>query len=556
LAAVPPEPETATPDATRATKPRVAEREAPVLDPGTEFRYGKDDDLGSFMDDMVKDRPASPGPADRGAAGGPEARATPPATRVIRASAAEAVVPATAYYGRAPVVTLAMPPDLTRLPLPNPAPPQLVAHDTQAKTLPPPPLVEPGRAPGPVRGTPALAPPVVGPSMVAHLSVDGARSTPAPAPVDPDVAGRAPGVVWGMPDLPPTDGPSVVADASMDEAPAPDPAPVDTSLAGRAPGVIWGMPDRAPPPDAPSVVADASVDGARPVPAAASVHTSLAGRAPGVVWGMPDMPPASAGLPTASRTTRVADAAIAPRAAPLPGPLKPAAPAEMVLAGEVATPVPPALPPRQVAPPAPAPTKPALLVPVETVLAGDASDPVWAVPTAMSDAPAGPSVGAEATPAPALMMAGAPVPAPAKPPIDGNTPQVEPVTVAAVGEPQPRPRPVAAPAGIEVAPGLIDVGFSPARDAALGSIPFGAESALLTPDAVVRLAQLLAGTAELAARIKIVGEGDAPALALDRALAVGLALVQGGVPADRLELTLAHGGSGDQARLFLTAPEL
>jgi hypothetical protein len=32
--------------------------------------------------------------------------------------------------------------------------------------------------------------------------------------------------------------------------------------------------------------------------------------------------------------------------------------------------------------------------------------------------------------------------------------------------------------------------------------------------------------------------------------------VQGGVPADRLELTLAHGGSGDQARLFLAAPEL
>jgi hypothetical protein len=59
-----------------------------------------------------------------------------------------------------------------------------------------------------------------------------------------------------------------------------------------------------------------------------------------------------------------------------------------------------------------------------------------------------------------------------------------------------------------------------------------------------------------AARIKIVGEAPAPGLALDRALAVGLALVQGGVSADRLELTLAHGGSGDQARLFLAAPEL
>jgi hypothetical protein len=353
-----------------------------------------------------------------------------------------------------------------------------------------------------------------------------------------------------MPDVAPTtDGAAVVADAFVDEPlPAPSAlAAVDRSPTGHAPEVVWGMPDRAASAATPSAVADASVDGPRPAP----VHASLAGHAPGVVWGIPDPPPAPAGLPAASRTTRLADAGIAPRAAPAPGPLKPAAAAAMVLAGEVAEPVPPAPPPRQVAPPAPAPAKPALLVPAETVMAGQAADPVWAVPAAMVDARAVPSIEA-APPAPAINVARAP----AKPPLDGNTPQAEPVSMAAAGQPQPLPQPVAATAAIEVAPGLIDVGFSPARDAALGSIPFGAESAMLTPDAVVRLAQLLAGTAELAARIKIVGEGDAPALALDRALAVGLALVQGGVPADRLELTLAHGGSGNQARLFLAAPEL
>jgi hypothetical protein len=102
----------------------------------------------------------------------------------------------------------------------------------------------------------------------------------------------------------------------------------------------------------------------------------------------------------------------------------------------------------------------------------------------------------------------------------------------------------------------IDGASGPRRAAAFGSIPFRPESAILTPDAVVLLAQFLAETEMPAARIKIVGEAAAPGLALDRALAVGLALVQGGVSADRLELTLAHGGSGDQARLFLAAPEL
>ena len=157
-------------------------------------------------------------------------------------------------------------------------------------------------------------------------------------------------------------------------------------------------------------------------------------------------------------------------------------------------------------------------------------------------------------------MARALLPAPAKPTADGNATETEPATVALADRPMPRTlcaRP-AAGGGIEITDGLvaIDVASSRDRDAALGSIPFRPKSAMLTPDAVVLLAEFLSAAEEPAARIRIVGEAAAPALALDRARAVGLALVQGGVAADRLELTLAHGGSGDQARLFLAAPEL
>jgi outer membrane protein OmpA-like peptidoglycan-associated protein len=101
-------------------------------------------------------------------------------------------------------------------------------------------------------------------------------------------------------------------------------------------------------------------------------------------------------------------------------------------------------------------------------------------------------------------------------------------------------------AGIELAGGLVTIGAEPRheRAAAVGSVNFDPQSAMLTPDAVARLAQFLAEAETPATHIKVVGEAAAPALALDRALAVGLALVQSGVPADRLELTLARGGSG------------
>ena len=117
-------------------------------------------------------------------------------------------------------------------------------------------------------------------------------------------------------------------------------------------------------------------------------------------------------------------------------------------------------------------------------------------------------------------------------------------------------KPAPGTAQIEVADGLVAIEVPPGDDRAmaLASIAFGPGSAALPPDASARLERLLGEANAQGARVKIVGEADAPALALDRARAVGLALVQGGLPADRLEMTLAHDGAGDRARLFLAVP--
>jgi outer membrane protein OmpA-like peptidoglycan-associated protein len=130
-------------------------------------------------------------------------------------------------------------------------------------------------------------------------------------------------------------------------------------------------------------------------------------------------------------------------------------------------------------------------------------------------------------------------------PATADHPAVRPVPKPAPGEPQ-----------IEVANGLVEIAVPPAEDHddAVGSITFGPGSATLPPEAQDRLMQILGAAEAQGARVKIVGEAEAPALALDRARAVGLALVQQGLPADRLEMTLAGGGAGDQARLFL-APQ-
>jgi hypothetical protein len=122
--------------------------------------------------------------------------------------------------------------------------------------------------------------------------------------------------------------------------------------------------------------------------------------------------------------------------------------------------------------------------------------------------------------------------------------------------PEAPSKPVPESAQIEVANGLIAIEVAPDDDRSmmLESIAFAPGSAALPPDAKARLAQFLGEASAQGARVKIVGEAEAADLALDRARAVGLALVQGGLPADRLEMSLADDGTGDRARLFLAAP--
>jgi hypothetical protein len=392
-----------------------------------------------------------------------------------------------------------------------------------------------------------MAEPADGPlAMLADAVADaGVPRDSAVPPAETPLAERAPGVVWGMPDmaLPPAAAPKSQL-AAVEAAPpagsmagvSREPgasASIEPGLAGRAPGAVWGTPDRA---------RTRAVPPARV--AAIDLGPRVAGRAPGLVWGMPDMAPAADGPPAATPATRVE------KPVPLPGPGNPAAgPAAIVVAGQADTPARTTGRSRQPAPPMPAPAKPAPPAPAVTLLAKAAPAAVVARAerTAAANAPA------------AAKRAHALPPAPAKPSADGNATATEPAAVALADRPAPPPpaRPVAG-GGIEITDGLVAIDVAPSRSggAALGSIPFRPESAMLTPDAVVLLAEFLNGAEAPAARIRIVGEAAAPALALDRARAVGLALVQGGVPADRLELTLAHGGSGDQARLFLAAPEL
>jgi hypothetical protein len=579
LAAVSPNLAAPGPDGAHATTPPDAPRAVPAIIPETKFQT-EDGSLDSFMRDMVSGRAGPQRPANPAPAGRPDANAGALGTGAAGAGATELIAQAAAYPPRSQAVILAMPPDPASLPPPRPAPPlasteaqDLASLGAQYKSLPPPPPDTPtlaGRAPGAVWGAPDMAPgPADGPlAMLADAVADAGlpRRSDLP-PAEPALAERAPGVVWGMPDMAPAPAATPTAQvAEVKSAPRAGPmvggshepahaAPAVTSapaaieplLAGRAPGAVWGIPDRAraaaPTTQAAEVEAGSyqgPEHGAPPESFAPGPNEPrLAGRAPGVVWGMPDMAPTPAGPAAARPASRVV------QPMPLPGPVNPAAaPAETVLAGQAGTPAQTTPPSRQPAPPMPAPAKPAPPAAAVTLLAGAA--------------PEGAGGRAEQTSA-AVPAALALLPAPAKPTSEGNAIETGPPTMAVADRPTQHPvsRP-AAGRGIALTDGLvaIDVATSRDRDAALGSIPFRPESAMLTPDAVVLLAQFLNGAEAPAARIRIVGEAAAPALALDRARAVGLALVQGGVAADRLELTLAHGGSGDQARLFLAAPEL
>ncbi len=115
-----------------------------------------------------------------------------------------------------------------------------------------------------------------------------------------------------------------------------------------------------------------------------------------------------------------------------------------------------------------------------------------------------------------------------------------------------QPMPAAGPAaGI---PAARTAALRPATSVAVGRVAFAPGSAELPLGIGPQLEQVLATARTEGALIRIVGEADAAALALDRARAVGIALVRLGARAGDLEMTLARGASGDQARLLLAPP--
>ena len=155
-----------------------------------------------------------------------------------------------------------------------------------------------------------------------------------------------------------------------------------------------------------------------------------------------------------------------------------------------------------------------------------------------------------------------PPPAPARPPTASirsaevtTRSTVEAAGIVPTGSTSPI-RPIPRGAQIAVADGLVAIDLEPVDEPALavGSIAFDPGSATLPAGARPVLEQWLGEANAQGARVKIVAEAAAPALALDRARAIGLALVQGGLPADRLELSYADAGGGDRARLFLASP--
>ena len=169
-------------------------------------------------------------------------------------------------------------------------------------------------------------------------------------------------------------------------------------------------------------------------------------------------------------------------------------------------------------------------------------------------------------------LAAADAPAATDPVVSQNAADVRPIEPAAgdapaelaqeiAGPAPPEARPAGAPApapeastitvaasGVEIAPA------EPAGDPDPGVIAFARGSAALPPAAVPKLERFLAEASADDAPITVLGEGSPPALAIDRARAVGQALVSLGASAERLRITMATDGAGDRARLRLAAP--
>jgi outer membrane protein OmpA-like peptidoglycan-associated protein len=421
---------------------------------------------------------------------------------------------------------------------------QVVRYRTGLSGLPPP-------ATPPVAAAPPTAAPDVASAGAVSPAPDRARDLPPAAPETEfdhydddldsfleDMAGEGtdPGAAAPGPEshLAPVGRAVVRAGAGRPAAP-----PV-AAYDGPAPAAVWATPTETT--GLPTAASAAGTREARSSPA--RVETSPAGRAPGVVWGMVDMsdrparPTAAAGVAHGAG----ASTATASTSAPMPAA---AAPADRPAGGA---------------------GRPS----TEVSLAGRAPGVVWGM-VDMPERPADPAAAATATAAADTSAASpaafpeARAPTPAMPietghknaTAEGDGKAIAPAVVAVAERPVREP-PFELPAdaaGIEIHDGLIAVSIAPSagHPAPLASIGFAPGSAVLPPHATTHLDRFLAAVNAPEVRIRVVGEADTPALALDRALAVGLALVQRGVPADRLDLTLAPDPGGDQVRLSAVA---
>jgi outer membrane protein OmpA-like peptidoglycan-associated protein len=144
-------------------------------------------------------------------------------------------------------------------------------------------------------------------------------------------------------------------------------------------------------------------------------------------------------------------------------------------------------------------------------------------------------------------------------PAAGDAPAELAQEIAGPAPPEARPAGAPAPAPeastiTVAASGIGIVPAEPAGDPDPGVIAFARGSAALPPAALAKLERFLAEASVDDAPITVLGEGSPPALAIDRARAVGQALVSLGASAERLRITMATDGAGDRARLRLAAP--
>jgi hypothetical protein len=183
-------------------------------------------------------------------------------------------------------------------------------------------------------------------------------------------------------------------------------------------------------------------------------------------------------------------------------------------------------------------------------------------------AASGPPAGSGAQP-----LAAADVPAATNPVEPQDTADTRPIEAAAddpsaelaqrpAGPAPPEARPASAPAPMPVASTITvaasGIGIAPAEPAGdpdPGVIAFARGSAALPQGAVPKLERFLAEASVKDAPITVLGEGSPPALAIDRARAVGQALVRLGASAERLRITMATDGAGDRARFMLASPD-